>query len=125
MSTLVSIKLYDPETGIEKELFPRKGNRNYFMESFIHKNYEINLRLDYQKTGYSHDKEPILDADIRNIETRKMLPKKEPWHHTKKSYDPKVGMETYLFEFEGLELRLIVKRTMAKTFTLDVVLVKK
>jgi len=95
------------------------------MEPFIYKNYEINLRLDYQQGGYSHNNEPILDADIRNNDTGKVLSKKAPWHHTKKSYDSELGMETYLFEFEGLEIKLIIKRIMAKTFSSDAVLVKK
>jgi len=125
MSYLIDVTLIDVTTGEEEKLFVRKERRCHFKKPIYYKNYEINLRLDWEDCGYVSKKEPILDADIKDINTGKMLSKGAPWHHTRKEYDQKAGMETYNFRFQDLEIQLALKRTMGIKFTADAVLVNE
>jgi hypothetical protein len=110
--------MVDAETGKETVLSKKKDSRCFFVDWFPFKNYEIQLRLDYNgKPNVS----PTLDADIRDVATGKLIPKGRPWHNTEKKHDPKLNMDIYDFKgFDSLILRLYIVTTAATDQSISV-----
>jgi len=118
VSYLISVRMVNLDTGEEAVLHKGEHSRCHFKEWFSHKNYEIQLRLDWKDISNG---EPKLDADIYDKTTGRLI-RKGPWHHTKIEYDAQAKRKTYTFDFEDLKQRLYIIRTMGKTFTSDAIL---
>lgn len=101
MNTILEVTLID-EKGNERPLKWKKNSHCLFMEPFGHGDYEIHLRLDLKDMMNG---DPVLDADIKDKKTGKMIKKESPWHHTQKKYNPKLNKELYTFKFTDLQLR--------------------
>jgi hypothetical protein len=80
---IISVKMIEINSGDEEILYKRQGSRCHFKKWFSYNNYEIQLRLDWKDII---NKEPMLDADIRDKTTGKLL-RNGKWHHTKMEYD--------------------------------------
>ena len=119
---IISAKLINSDDGKESILFERVGRSQHFMEVFRFQDYFIQLRLDWTDVRSG---DPMLDTDIwTEINGKKKSLRKGPWHHTEKKLDEKTGIKLYPFEFKNLTLHLIAKMTVAKTFTVDTILVR-
>jgi len=112
------------DAGEETVLFKRKkskgeDSRCFFREWFPFKNYEVQLRLDYNGKP---NVDPTLDVDIRNKGT---LIEKGSWHHTEKKYDPKLNMYIYDFKgFDNLAFRVYTRTTLEMTIKSDTTICK-
>jgi hypothetical protein len=110
MNYIISVTMVNVDTKEEVVLVTKRGkDRCYFNEWFSYKNYEIQLRFDYNGKP---DDPPMLDADIRNTTTSELV-KKGPWHHTEAKHDAVSNTNIYTFKFDGLELRLSIITTAA------------
>ena len=119
---IISVQLINIDDGKESTLSERRGRRCHFNEVFRFQDYFVQLRLDWSDV---RNGEPMLDADIwTKINGKKNFLRKGSWHHTEKKYDEKIGEKVYTFKFKNLILRLITKKTMAKTYTIDTILVR-
>lgn len=119
MKYVISVKMVNLDTKEEEELYKREGNdRCQFKEWFTYKNYKIQLRLDYNGKP---NEAPILDADVKDTTTDKLI-KKGPWHHTEAKHDTKSNINIYAFKFDCLELRLYLITTWAIGYGLDTIL---
>jgi predicted DNA-binding protein len=119
---IISVELINVDNGEVSTLFERRGSRCHFNEVFHFQGYFIQLRLDWDdvKTG-----EPLLDADIwTETNGKKIFLRKGSWHHTEKKLDEETGKKVYTFRFENLVLHLATKKTIAKTFTVDTILIR-
>ncbi len=117
-----SATLIDLNKGKELKLFERTGCRCHFHKEFTFKNYFIQLRLDWSDI---RNNEPTLDADIWIMKDyEKKFLKKGEWHHTERKIDPEMGRNIYKFRFKDLELRLVSRKTVAKTFSADAILIR-
>jgi hypothetical protein len=113
MSYMLSVRTHDIDTGREEVLHERPcRKRCRFAKWFTYKNYEIQLRLDFEDI---QNGEPMLDADIRDKTTGKF--QKGKGHHTEMKCDAEAGRKIYSFEFDDLRLRLYIIRTMAISFS--------
>jgi hypothetical protein len=117
MSYVVTVKMVNLDTGQEEELYSRPHSECQFRKWFPYKNYEIQLRLDYN--GKPHEA-PVLDADIKDTNTGKLI-KKGPWHNTEAKHDTTSNTYIYPWKFDGLELRIFLKTTWAIGIGLDVI----
>jgi hypothetical protein len=109
MNEITKVEMIDAETGKEEVLYERDNKKRIrFMKMFRYKNYEIQLRLDY---NFKPTVPPILDADIRDLSTNEFLPKNSFQHNTPKKHDPILNMDIYDFSFAGLTLRLFTRTT--------------
>jgi hypothetical protein len=111
--TVAKVVLVDLDTGEETILKGKERSRCFFVDWFSYKNYEIQLRLDYNENP---SVDPVLDADIRDSATKQLV-KKGAWHHTYKEHDSQSNMNIYTFTFEDLTLRLYTKTTHQQTIT--------
>jgi hypothetical protein len=118
VSYLISVRMVNLDTCEEEVLYERKHSRCHFKKWFSHKNYKIQLRLDWEDISNG---EPKLDADINDKITGRLI-RKGRWHHTEIEYDAQAKRKTYAFDFEGLRHRLHIIRTMGKAFTSDAIL---
>jgi len=108
------------DTKEEETLYKRKGNdRCQFKEWFTYKNYQIQLRLDYNG---NLNEAPILDADVKDMTTGKIIKKSPPWHNTEAKYDATSKINIYAFKFDGLELQLSIITTWAMGASVDTIL---
>ncbi len=121
MSYMISVRLFDYDENEEEVLHEKEGSRCRFKKKFVHKNYEIQLRLDWNNIP---NKDPTLDADIKDRNTGIRL-KEGRWHHTDPKFDPQLGTKIYHFQFEDLELRLSAIKTMGIDYGVSVVLKKE
>lgn len=103
--------MINADNGEEEVLYLRNDKtRCRFKQWFKFKNFEIQLRLDYNNMLTVP---PILDADIRDAETKEDLPK-GVWHNTPPRYDPELKMTIYEFKgFDSLVLRFYTLTTSA------------
>jgi len=97
------------DTKEEEVLYERRGSRCRFKRWFPYKNYEIQLRLDYNGKP---NEAPILDADIRDTTTGKLV-KRDLWHHTEVKHDAASNTDSYIFKFDSLVLRFCIITTAA------------
>ena len=114
---MVKATLVNLETGEKIALSPKTDSRCFFLNWFRYKNYDIQFRLDHNN---NLGVDPVLDADIRDVVTRKLLkPAKE--HHTKKEYSSQTDSTIYTFEFEQLRLLLNFELAFQATATESVI----
>lgn len=109
LSRIVKVEMINCDNG-ENEVLHEKNSKERcrFMKKLHYKNYEIQLRLDY---NFKPTETPILDADIRDTTTDKFLPKNSFQHNTPKRHDPELNMDIYDFRFQGLIMRLYTVTT--------------
>jgi hypothetical protein len=108
------------DTGQTEVLHEKNDKKRIrFMKWFHYKNYEIQLRLD---NNFKPTIPPVLDADIKDLNTNKLLPKNLFQHHTDKKYDPNLNMDIYDFKFQSLVMRLYTVTTahasLSSSFTI-------
>lgn len=127
-TNVVSVKFIEVDTGFEIELFERKkgsGGISHcsFLDVFRTGKYEVQLRLAWDKI---QNGQPMLKADIYEIvNSRRVkldLDKFPHWTPMEKEED---GLKVYTWEFNNVKLRLKTQKTMAKTFTMDAIIVMK
>ena len=101
---IVKVEIINSDTG-KRETLHEKDNKNRcrFMKMFHYNHYEIQLRLD---NNFKPTEIPILDADIKDLNTNEFTPKNSFQHHTRKRYDPLHDMHIYDFRFQGLIMKL-------------------
>jgi hypothetical protein len=107
---MVKATLIKLDTGEEIPLKPNEINRCFIMDWFEYEGYDIQLRLDNNKSLSAN---PVLDADAFLHEepingkwkhTGKQIYGK--FHHTDKKYDPVSKEWTYTFELDLVKLGL-------------------
>lgn len=110
MNCIISVTMVNVDTK-EEVILVRKNSKNrcHFNEWLSYRDYEIQLRFDYNGKP---NEPPTLDADIRKKTTGELI-KKGPWHHTDAKYDASSNTHIYIFRFEDLELRLSIITTAA------------
>ena len=117
---IVEIKIIDVDTGKEYIPSEKPDRKQHFINTFQFENYCIQLRLDYSDI---RNGEPTLDADIWiESESGKKDKQMGDWHHTEKKLDKGTKLYVYRFKFKNFELKLITKKTIAKTFTVDAII---
>lgn len=113
---VVSAALVDTVAGTEELLITRTGSGCHFADRIPHGKYEIGLRFDW--TDLDKNGDPTLDADFYHPGDSKPIRslKAHRAHHTRKG---QCGAEAwvYPFEFEGLQLELVLRVTREFTAT--------
>lgn len=104
----------------EETLHRIRGSRCHFMDWFCYKDYDIQLRFDYDGNP---NEPPTLDADIKIAKTGELV-KHGPWHHTEAKWDAALNMNMYDFKYEALLLRFSTVTTRATDITFDVLVGK-
>jgi hypothetical protein len=111
--------LVDKSSGQEIVLFEREGRRCQFAKTIFHKDFEINLRIDWGDIEYG---DPSLDADIYRIVAkgkRKRITNRG-WHHTKVSFPAPGDIRSYRFCFQDLTLELVARKTLSTSIGFSV-----
>jgi hypothetical protein len=116
----------DVRTGEKIEMDEKLGSKCFFKPIFQHKQYHIQLRLDYSPRGIDKFGNPMLDADIWEEKNGEKipLPLDEKWHHTPSEIDPNLQRFVYRLRFNDLELDLISNKTVQKNLRSESVVIR-
>jgi hypothetical protein len=119
---LIAARLVDLTNGTEQSLITRAGSGCLFATRFPHGKYEIGLRFDW--TDLDARGAPTLDADFYHPGSTKPVRslKSHPAHHTRKGQDGSADW-IYPFEYNDLQLQLVLVVTRGVSTALDVIIV--
>jgi hypothetical protein len=115
--SIVSAEATDSRTSNKYSLGTKSGSNCQFFDRFPTRNYEIQLRLDWNEVD--SDGNPMLDADVYLPGETKPIKEsvKFPSHHTPKLKDQSTGLYIYEFTFDGTELSFRVQYTHNQQIT--------
>lgn len=109
--SIIDVEVMDLNTSKTYVLETRQNKGCHFFDRFPTKNYEVQLRLDWNDVDLSGD--PMLDADIYLPGETKPIKGSTSFraHHTPKQKDASSGLYLYEFVLDGTNLSLQVQFT--------------